>query len=54
MCLAPPRCIPNAWWAGAISSWVSGVAVEIGVIMLAYLNHAYRDMLQASAFADFD
>jgi len=26
---------------------LAGVAVEIGVIMLVYLNHAYRDMLQA-------
>lgn len=28
---------------------LAGVAVEIGVIMLVYLNHAYRDMLQVCA-----
>ena len=28
---------------------LAGVAVEIGLIMLVYLNHAYRDMLKACA-----
>jgi Cu(I)/Ag(I) efflux system membrane protein CusA/SilA len=31
---------------------LAGVAVEIGVIMLVYLNQAYRDMLQACAEED--